>query len=114
MIQIKRIYEKPNKTDGKRILVDRLWPRGFSKKKARLTLWLKDIAPSNDLRQWFNHDLDKWKEFKKRYLKEIKASREALSELKDLLGKGKVTLVYSARSEEYNNAAVLKEYLERK
>ena len=108
-IKIKRVYEKPDKEDGIRILVDRLWPRGLTKEKASIDLWLKDIAPSTELRKWFGHDPDKWKEFRKRYRHELKENEEQVSLLKDQMKKGKVTLVYGANDEEHNQAVVLKE-----
>lgn len=107
-IQIKRVYEKPDKEDGKRILVDRLWPRGLTKEKAAVDLWLKDIAPSTELRKWFGHEADKWQEFIKRYRKELKTKSEDISILKDELKKGKVTLVFGAKDEVHNEALVLK------
>lgn len=112
MIRIKRVYEKPNKKDGFRILVDRLWPRGVSKKKARLNLWEKDISPSNKLRKWFSHDPKRWAIFKRKYKAELKSNSALLKELKKLVKKEKnVTLVYAAKDEEHNNALVLKEVL---
>jgi len=113
-ITIKRVYEEPSKEDGKRILIDRLWPRGLTKEKAKIDLWLKNIAPSTELRKWFGHDPAKWQEFKKRYLVEIKKNIQVLSELEGELKKGQVTLVYGAKDEEHNDAVVLKEYLEKK
>lgn len=106
-IKIKRVYEKPGEEDGFRILVDRLWPRGLTKEKAALDLWLKDIAPSTELRKWFNHDPDKWKEFKKKYLNELKDNKEAVSLLKDHLKKKTVTLLYAAKDSDHNEALVL-------
>ena len=108
-IKIKRVYEKPDKEDGFRILVDRLWPRGLTKEKASIDLWLKDIAPSTELRKWFGHDPEKWKEFGKRYSDELKKNKEQVSLLKDQMKKGTVTLVYGAKDEEHNEALVLKE-----
>jgi len=108
----KRIYEKPEKADGFRILVDRLWPRGLSKEKAQVDEWLKDIAPSDELRKWFSHDPQKWEVFKKRYFGELETKKE-LIELIVTKSKGKpVTLVYAAKEEKFNNALSLKEYLE--
>lgn len=113
MIQIKRIYDDPAKTDGQRILVDRLWPRGVSKKDAKLDEWVKDVAPSDDLRHWFNHEPDKWKEFVKRYNKEL-SKNSATSELIDLIKKpGTSTLLFSAHEARYNNAVALKAWLEK-
>ena len=108
-IKIKRVYEKPDREDGKRILVDRLWPRGLTKEKASIDLWLKEIAPSTELRKWFGHDPEKWKEFGKRYSAELKKNEEQVSLLKEQLKKGTVTLVYGAKDKEHNEALVLKE-----
>jgi uncharacterized protein YeaO (DUF488 family) len=108
-INLKRVYEKPTKEDGLRVLVDRLWPRGLTKQKAKIDLWLKDIAPSTELRKWFGHDPEKWKEFRKRYQKELKENKEQIEILKGQQQKGTVTLVYGARDEEHNEAIVLKE-----
>lgn len=110
-IKIKRAYETPDKTDGFRILVDRLWPRGVTKEKAALDLWLKDIAPTTELRKWFNHDPEKWKEFIKKYLVELKANEEAVSILKDYLKKGTVTLIHAAKDEAHNEALVIKDFV---
>ena len=112
-LKIKRVYEKPEKEDGKRILVDRLWPRGLTKEKASIDLWLKDIAPSTELRKWFGHDPEKWNEFRKKYLQELKNNKEQVSILYEQLKKGVVTLVYGAKDEEHNEALVLKEWLNR-
>ena len=112
-MKIKRVYEKPEKEDGKRILVDRLWPRGLTKEKAGIDLWLKDIAPSTELRKWFNHDPAKWKEFQKRYQLELENNKEQVSILNELFKKGPVTLVYGAKDREHNEALVLKEWLNR-
>lgn len=112
-IKIKRVYESPEKTDGFRILIDRVWPRGMTKEKASVDLWLKEIGPSTALRKWFNHDPEKWNEFKKRYVKELKNNKEAVDQIKAHLKKGAVTLVYSAKDEEHNQAVVLKEFLNR-
>jgi uncharacterized protein YeaO (DUF488 family) len=110
-IQIKRVYEKPDGQDGFRILVDRLWPRGLTKEKAAADLWLKNIAPSTELRKWFNHDPEKWKEFHKKYQKELKENKEAVSVLKEQLKKGPVTLLYGAKDQEHNEAHVIKEFV---
>lgn len=112
-VWVKRAYDSPEKADGERILVDRLWPRGLAKAKAKIDVWLKDVAPSTELRQWFGHDPEKWSEFKKRYRAELKGS-EALAELCTLAGKGDITLVYGARDENHNQALVLKQILDRK
>ncbi len=112
MINIKRIYEKPEKTDGFRILVDRLWPRGVSKEKAKINLWLKEIAPSNELRKWFSHEPKKWDLFKKRYTKELESNHDLIKEIKSVEKKEKkVTLLYAARDQEHNEAVLLKEIL---
>ena len=110
-IQLKRVYEEPGEADGKRILIDRLWPRGLTKEKARIEIWLKDIAPSTELRTWFGHDPSKWDDFKKRYRNELKNNSETVSKLIEQISQGKVTLVYSAKDKEHNNAVVLAEYL---
>jgi|SRR5690349_3615590 uncharacterized protein YeaO (DUF488 family) len=110
-IQLKRIYEAGSKDDGYRILVDRLWPRGFTKEKAALDLWLKEIAPSNELRKWFGHDPDKWKEFQKKYRQELKQNKEAVEILKNYIQKGNVTLLYAAKDEEHNEAQVIKDFI---
>lgn len=112
-LKIKRVYENPAKEDGKRILVDRLWPRGLTKKKASVDLWLKEIAPSTELRKWFGHDPGKWKEFQKRYHQELKKNKEQVSLLNEQCKTGIVTLVYGAKDEEHNEALVLKEWLNR-
>lgn len=112
--QIKRVYEEPSEDDGKRILIDRLWPRGLTKEKAKIDVWLKDIAPSTQLRQWFGHDYQKWREFKRRYQGELEKNITIVSQLVELLKKGNVTLVYGAKDKEHNDAVVLKEYLEKK
>jgi uncharacterized protein YeaO (DUF488 family) len=111
-IKIKRVYEKPDEKDGFRILVDRLWPRGLTKEKAAVDLWLKDIAPSTELRKWFNHDPDKWKEFKKRYLNELKENKESVAVLKSYLKKKLVTLLYAAKDSDHNEALVLSNLFE--
>jgi len=112
MIQLKRVYEKPSRTDGVRVLVDRLWPRGLTKEHAAVDLWLKDVAPSTELRQWFRHDPAKWKEFQARYRKELKGKKDALKQLKEKCQQHTVTLVYAARDEEHNEALVLKSVLD--
>lgn len=111
-VMLKRAYEPPAKGDGKRILVDRLWPRGVAKAKAKIDLWLKDVAPSTALRQWFEHDPKKWPEFKKRYRAELK-NNPALTELKRLSHQGPITLVYAAKDQLHNEACVLKQILDR-
>lgn len=112
MIKIKRVYKSADENDGYRILVDRLWPRGVSKEKAKLDLWMKDIAPSNNLRKWFNHDPTRWDEFQNEYNEELKEKKELLKQIKELEdNKSTVTLVYGAKNEENNNAIVLKNTL---
>jgi uncharacterized protein YeaO (DUF488 family) len=109
-IEIKRVYESPARGDGTRVLVDRLWPRGLTKEKAAIDVWLKEVAPSTELRKWFHHDSPDWAEFQKRYRAELKGS-EALAELRALARKGTVTLVYGAKDEEHNHALVLQKLL---
>ena len=112
MINIKRIYDKTSKEDWFRILVDRLWPRGMSKDKAKVDLWLKELAPSDDLRKWFSHDPQKWQEFKKRYEKELKDKQELLRIIKQAEKEnGIVTILYSAKDEEHNQAVALAAFL---
>ena len=111
-IRIKRIYEKPRKEDGRRILVDRVWPRGVKKERAGIDLWLKEIAPSTELRKWFNHEPAKWEEFRKRYRAELRRNGTAVRALRRELEKGPVTLIYSAKDEAHNQAAVIREYRE--
>lgn len=110
-VKIKRVYEAPSEDDGKRILVDRLWPRGLTKEKASVDLWLKDIAPTTPLRKWFGHDPGKYEEFINRYVDELKNNKEQVSLLKDEIKKGPVTLVYGAKDELHNEALVLKNML---
>jgi uncharacterized protein YeaO (DUF488 family) len=110
-IRIKRIYDPPDRKDGARVLVDRLWPRGVRKEAAALTLWLKDIAPSDELRRWFGHDPARFAEFSRRYRAELAANSDAVDRLRDLLKAGPVTLLYAARDTEHNEARVLAEYL---
>lgn len=113
MIRVKRVYDAPSKEDGYRILVDRLWPRGLSKERAKVDLWLKEIAPSNELRKWFCHDPSKWKEFKERYAAELKSKKELLRKIKQIeKEKGTVTLLYTTKDKEHNNAITLKSMLE--
>ncbi len=112
MLKIKRVYDPPSRDDGKRILIDRLWPRGLKKEKARINEWIKEIGPSTELRKWFSHDPDKWTEFKKRFFKELHKNQEAVDGLVALEKKGTVTLLFGSREERYNNAVALKEYIE--
>ena len=113
-IQIKRVYAEPEKSDGARILVDRLWPRGLSKEKAHVDLWLKEAAPSTDLRKWFAHAPEKWPEFQSRYIDKLKSHSAELALLKEKSARGVVTLLFGARDEEHNEAVVLKHVLDRK
>jgi|SRR3954447_468145 uncharacterized protein YeaO (DUF488 family) len=112
MIRLKRAYEPPSKSDGQRILVERLWPRGLTKARAAIDQWLKDVAPSPELRKWFAHDPAKWKQFQRSYWKELQANKEAVDVLRRMAKKGTVTLVYAARDEEHNGAMALKAFLE--
>lgn len=112
-VKIKRVYESPQDQDGQRILIDRLWPRGLTKEKARIDLWLKDVAPSTELRKWFNHEPEKWPEFQKRYSKELSNNQTTINELLLKIKKSNVTLVYSAKDELHNDAVLLKSYLEK-
>jgi uncharacterized protein YeaO (DUF488 family) len=112
MIQLKRVYEKPSQKDGWRVLVDRLWPRGLTKERAAVDLWLKDVAPSTELRQWFGHDPAKWKGFQARYRKELKQKKDALKLLKENSRERTITLVYGARDKDHNEALVLKSVLD--
>lgn len=111
-IRIKRAYEKPSDDDGFRILVDRLWPRGISKERAVIDFWPKELAPSTELRRWYNHDPEKWQEFKSRYSTELQDNPELMEELLDFMRKGPVTFVYSSKERELNNAVALKEFIE--
>ncbi|WP_243444716.1 DUF488 domain-containing protein [Sphingosinicella humi] len=108
---MKRAYEPPATSDGRRILVDRLWPRGISKADAAIDRWMKDIAPSTDLREWFGHDAERWPEFQRRYALEVRKHREQLAELRRLARKDPLTLVYSARDEAHNDAVALRQVL---
>lgn len=114
MLQTKRVYDKPVFADGIRILVDRLWPRGLTKESAKLDEWLKDIAPSPELRKWFNHDTARWEEFQKRYREELAtaAAKPQVERLCELVGKGTVTLLYAAREDRHNSASVLRDVIE--
>lgn len=112
-VTIKRVYEEPAPDDGERVLVDRLWPRGVSKAGARLTLWLKDIAPSPALRTWFGHDPARYEEFRRRYLAELaeEPGKSALAQLRERIAQGPVTLVFAAQDIEHCNASVLRDLL---
>lgn len=113
MIKVKRSYDPREPADGARFLVDRLWPRGVKKEDLHLDGWLKDIAPSDDLRRWFNHDPAKWEEFQRRYFAELDSKPKALQPIQDATHRGNVTLLYSARDTEHNNAVALRTYLEK-
>lgn len=110
-VRVKRVYEEPDPDDGFRVLVDRIWPRGLRKEDAAVDLWLKDVAPSTALRQWFGHDPKKWAEFKRRYHAELAQDRAALEPLESAMRKGKVTLLYGAHDTEHNNAVALAAFL---
>jgi uncharacterized protein YeaO (DUF488 family) len=110
-ILVKRIYEPAARSDGFRVLVDRLWPRGMSKENAKVDLWLPDLGPSTALRQWFNHDPARWEEFRQRYHAELKDKKELAAELKGQAQKGTVTLLYSAKDEQHNQAVALRCFL---
>lgn len=114
MIKLKRVYEKPSPADGFRVLVERLWPRGFTKQRAAVDLWLKELAPSPELRKWFSHDPAKWREFQERYWAELRGQRGSVRLLKQKAREGTVTLVYAARDEQHNCAVALKLFLERR
>lgn len=113
MIALKRIYDGPEASDGTRVLVDRLWPRGLSKERAHIDLWLKEIAPSNELRKWFHHDPEKFAEFRQRYESELQSEsgQEALAKLRELAKQGPITLLFAAHDAEHNNAVVLRDVL---
>jgi uncharacterized protein YeaO (DUF488 family) len=110
-VKLKRVYEPATPDDGTRILVDRLWPRGLSKAEARVDLWLKDAAPSTDLRRWFGHDPARWTEFRRRYQEELQQHSAELEKLRALASQGSVTLLYGARDEQHNDAVVLRDAL---
>lgn len=110
-IRTKRVYEPANPDDGMRVLVDRVWPRGMTKEQVQASLWLKDIAPSTALRKWFAHDRSKWEAFKSLYFLELQAKSEVVARLLEEAGKGRLTLLFSARDTEYNQAVALREYL---
>jgi len=113
-IRLKRAYEPPAKEDGARLLVERLWPRGLTKEKAAIDEWHKDVAPSQDLRQWYGHDPAKWAEFRRRYLAELRGNPGEVARVRARVKEGPVTFVYAAKDEERNSALVLKEHLEGK
>ncbi|MCL5678250.1 MAG: DUF488 family protein [Candidatus Thermoplasmatota archaeon] len=111
-LKIKRIYDAPESSDGYRLLVDRLWPRGLSREKASVDEWLRDIAPSDELRKWFSHDRERWEEFRAKYWKELEGKNTLVEAIRKRAAKGMVTLLYSTRETVANNAAALKEFIE--
>src|SRR5438094_9400870 len=111
-IKLKRVYEEPSPGDGYRVLVERLWPRGMTRERAAVDLWLKDVAPSPELRKWFGHDPARWEQFQERYRRELREKQDAVGVLKQKAKEGTVTLVYAARDEEHNGALVLKRVLQ--
>lgn len=111
-LEIKRIYQPATASDGRRILIDRLWPRGLSKQKAAVDYWARDIAPSNELRKWYRHDAAKWPEFRRRYFAELDAAPEGVAALRSELGRGMNTILFGSKEERRNNAHALVEYLE--
>ena len=114
MLKLKRVYDDVSQQDGKRILVDGVWPRGIKKEDLEHDEWYKDIAPSTDLRKWFDHDADKWEEFKKKYKKELKNQKELVDKIKEDADGHNVTLLYAAKDTEHNQAVVIKEYIDGK
>jgi uncharacterized protein YeaO (DUF488 family) len=110
-VRLKRAYEPPAGDDGTRILVDRLWPRGVARKQAAIDRWAKELSPSTELRKWFGHDPERWPEFRRRYVAELRAYAEQIEELRTLARKGPITLVYAARDEAHNDAVVLRDVL---
>jgi uncharacterized protein YeaO (DUF488 family) len=114
MIALKRAYDPASRADGTRFLVERLWPRGVPKESLKIRAWLKDVAPSTELRKWFSHDPDKWTEFRRRYRRELDSHPEAWKPIIAAARRGQVTLVYSSRDTEHNNAVALQEYLAKK
>ena len=113
MIKLKRVYENPSSKDGVRVLVERLWPRGLTKQRAAVDLWLKDVAPTPELRKWFGHDPARWKQFQERYRRELREKKDAVRLLRQKSKAGTITLVYAARDEEHNGALALKRFLQR-
>lgn len=111
-LQVKRVYDAPAKTDGFRVLVDRLWPRGLSKEAAKVDSWAKDIAPSHELRRWFHSDQGDFTEFRKRYRKELDANMERMRELRNEIGRRKATLLYATKADAHNHAQLVKQFLE--
>jgi uncharacterized protein YeaO (DUF488 family) len=111
MIAVKRVYDPASRNDGKRVLVDRLWPRGLKREEARVDEWIKELSPSAELRKWFNHNPGRWNEFKKKFFQELNSRQEAVSRLAAMARSGKVTLLYGSRQERFNNAVALQEYI---
>ena len=111
-LQLKRVYEPPANSDGIRILVDRLWPRGLSKAEAKIDFWAKEVAPSAELRRWYHHEQEKWPEFQRKYITELQSNPDAVQELIAKIGDENTTLLFASKETSLNNAAVLKEYLE--
>lgn len=111
-LRLKRVYAQPSDDDGQRVLVDRIWPRGLSKEKAAVDLWLKEVAPSTALRRWFGHDPKKWDEFRRRYRAELEERADAVETLRNLAAKRRVTLLFGAKDETHNQAVALKEFME--
>jgi uncharacterized protein YeaO (DUF488 family) len=114
MLKLKRAYDPASKTDGTRLLVERLWPRGLSKAKLRVDAWLKDVGPSTELRKWFSHDPEKWSRFRTRYFRELDSQPEAWRPILSAARRGRVTLVYSSHDQQHNNAVALQDYLRAK
>jgi uncharacterized protein YeaO (DUF488 family) len=114
MLKLKRAYEEPSPEDGERVLVERLWPRGLSKERAGIDLWLKEVAPSTELRKWFGHDPARWEEFRRRYWEELENKPEPVNQLRKKARRETVTLVYAARDEEHNGALALQQFLKRR
>ncbi|HNR24761.1 MAG TPA: DUF488 domain-containing protein [Candidatus Bipolaricaulis anaerobius] len=112
MIKVKRVYDPAAPEDGLRVLVDRLWPRGLSRERAQVNLWLKDVAPDSELRKWFSHDPEKWPEFKRRYFAELATQTDLLATIAEEARDGVVTILYGAKDRQHNNALALKEYME--
>ena len=111
-IRTKRVHEAPASSDGRRILIDRLWPRGVSREAAGIDAWAKSVAPSHELRKWYGHEPSKWEEFRRRYFADLDANPEGVEELRGHLGPSRTTLVFASKEEAFNNASALREYLE--
>jgi uncharacterized protein YeaO (DUF488 family) len=113
MFKTKRVYEEPSKADGFRVLVERLWPRGLTKERAKLDLWLKEVAPSPELRKWYAHEVSRWNQFRQRYLAELETKSNEIGALLEKGKRGTVTLLYAAHDQDHNSALLLKEHLEK-